>query len=116
MRKSRAIRLSLVGAVSAAALAAGCGSGAASRTATWETCVDGKQTVVDQKNCDDDQRQTHPAGYVPFYRSYYFPSRLGVPSLGTRLAEGSFSRPSGVVSRPSVVRGGFGASTSSGVS
>lgn len=123
MKKSRAIDLSLVCAVAAAAMAAGCGSPkpatSATATGSWEACVDNNQTVVDRQKCDEETRTPHAAGYVPFYRYYYYPSTGMSPVLGSRLTGGSFTRPTGgvsgggangAVSSPNVVRGGFGAS------
>ncbi len=106
MRKSRFVKLSLVHVISAAALAAGCGDSGATH---MQTCVDNNKTIVATERCDEEQRQNHGAGYVPFYHWYYYPRSYGQPMIGNRAPEsGTFSRPSTSVARPNVVRGGFG--------
>ncbi len=127
MKKSAAVDLSLVCAVAAAALAAGCGSRPTTNTKApgasggWESCVDQNQKVVDSQNCVDESRRPHGAGYVPFYRYYYYPSRELVPPIGSPATGGSFTRlaPGGSAGNAnsggatsSVTRGGFGSSAS----
>ncbi len=109
MRKSGVVRLSLVHAISIAALAAGCGDPEPTHV---QTCVDNNKVVVAEQRCDEEDKRPRTAGYVPFYRWYYYPHSYGQPIVGGRAPEvGSFSRPSmpsAHVARPSVVRGGFG--------
>lgn len=108
MRKSRSIVLGLVRAVSAAAIAGGCGSHQAAQT--WQTCVDRANTIVDERQCENDQRQAvgHP-GYVPFYHYYYYRS-FTEPLIGRSAPSGgSLTRPSGSIAHASgTTRGGFG--------
>jgi len=105
--------LGLVQAVSAAAIAGGCGSSQSHQT--WQTCVDRANTIVDDRKCENDQRQAAgPAGYMPFYRYYYYRS-ISEPIIGHFApAGGGFTRPSGAVSHPSsTTRGGFGSTAAS---
>ncbi len=123
MKKSRAVPLSLVTSMAAAAMAAGCGSRAAQQG--WQTCVDrDRNTVVDQQYCNSDWNSPHPTGYVPHFFWYYYPRSYYwmAPRLGTPIPPGGSwgSRPfastpmggSGAAVR-GVARGGFG-STAAG--
>lgn len=124
MKKSREIRLTLLHALAASAIAAGCGS-RQQEPAGWQACVDANGTVADDRRCQDEPGATHPVGYVPLYRWYYYRPYGGdlffnVPSIGQRVpAGGSYSlSPFGGVAHSgrvsgSVSRGGFG-STASG--
>ena len=114
MRKSRSIALGLVQAVSAAALAGGCGS----RQQTWQACVDHANRIVEDQRCEDEQRQ---AQYYPqhphFYHYYYYRSSYA-PAIGLIApAGGDLTRPSGSISHASstssVTRGGFGSTAAS---
>jgi hypothetical protein len=123
MKKSRAVPLSLVSSLAAAAMAAGCGSHAQG----WQTCVDrGSNVAVDRKYCDDEWGQTRPVGYVPHYHWYYYPRgyygygpAIGSPvplggTYGTApIASVPMSRSGSAGSHSSSVRGGFG-STAAG--
>jgi hypothetical protein len=91
VKRTNRIVLSLVPVLSAAALAAGCGSrGQQASGQGWQTCVDSSSRVADEQACTDEQRASHPAGYVPSYRWYYYPYGghpyplgYGVPLGGT---------------------------------
>jgi hypothetical protein len=123
LKKSRAVPLSLVATLAAAAMASGCGS--RNQQPGWQTCVDrDRNTVVDRQYCDDDWGTTHPTGYVPHYHWYYFPRtyywdapRVGMPvPAGGSYGSAPFERvPMGGSGAAvhSVVRGGFG-STAAG--
>lgn len=118
MKRSRAVPLSLVSTLAAAAVAAGCGS--RSTQQGWQTCVDrDRNTVVDRQYCDGDWDTPHPAGYVPHYYWYYYPRsyywdapRVGMPvpiggSYGSRPFASTPMGGTGATMH-SVVRGGFG--------
>jgi hypothetical protein len=118
MKKSAAIRVPLVSALAAAALAAGCGS--SSQAQGWQTCVDrAAGTAVAQQYCDDEARRPSAPGYTPHYFWYYYPHSYywNAPTIGSRVpVGGSYSaRPfaSTPMARTGVVRGGFG-STAAG--
>ena len=119
MKKSRAVPISLVSTLAAAALAAGCG---ASRQQGWQTCVDRtNQTAVDRRNCDDDWGAPRRVGYMPHYYWYYYPHGYywNAPGIGMPVPMGGSSSASPLRSTPmartggSAVRGGFG-STAAG--
>ena len=117
MKRSREIRLTLLHALAASAIAAGCGS--RQEPAGWQACVDQTNTVADDRRCDDEQRTSHPAGYQPMYRWYYYRPYGGsfydVPAIGQSVPPGgefsarpfSGSPHSGPVTS-GVSRGGFG--------
>jgi len=120
MKKSRAVPISLVSTLAAAAMAAGCGS--YGRRQGWQTCVDRvSNTAVDRRYCDDEWSQSRPGSYVPHYHWYYYPRGYywNEPVIGMPVpAGGSYGRaPLGSVpiAHASVpaVRGGFG-STAAG--
>jgi hypothetical protein len=113
LKKSSSVSISLVSTVAAAAMAAGCGPW--SGQPGWQTCVDRvSDTAVDQRYCDDESSQPHPAGYVPHYHWYYYPRGYywNQPSIGTHVPfGGSYGRTpiaSVPVAHGSVTRGGFG--------
>ena len=120
MKKSRAVPISLLSTLAAAALAAGCGS-----RQGWQTCVDRNSggTVVDDRYCNDERRFSHPSGYVPHYHWYYYPRGYysDAPGIGSRVPPGGSYSLTPHVSAPmarssassSVVRGGFGSSSRS---
>src|SRR5512140_3444071 len=122
MKKSREIRLTLLHALAASALAAGCGS-RSQEAQGWQACVDQTGVVADDRRCADEQRTAHPAGYTPYYHWYYYrPSGSGymtVPGIGQRVPPGgeisatpfSGSAHSGPVTS-GVSRGGFGTTAS----
>jgi hypothetical protein len=112
VKKSRAVSISLVSTLAAAALASGCGS-----RQGWQTCVDrASDTAVDRQHCDDEGRNAHPYGYVPYYHWYYFPRGYywDAPGIGMRVPPGGSYSTTPYASAPmartggSVVRGGFG--------
>ncbi len=122
MKKSRAVSISLVSSLAAAAMAAGCGS----RTQGWQTCVDRvNDTVSDRRYCDDEARRPRGVGYVPYYHWYYYPHGYywNAPIIGSRVPVGGSygSAPlssvpmarSGSIGSHGTVRGGFG-STAAG--
>jgi hypothetical protein len=120
MRKSRAVPISLISSLAAAAIAAGCGSWG--RREGWQTCVDrNSETAVDRQYCDDDWGQPRPYGYVPRYHWYYYPRGYywNGPSIGMRVPAGGSYSGAPIASAPmarsgaSAVRGGFG-STAAG--
>jgi hypothetical protein len=65
--------------LSAAAIAAGCGSRGTSSavssgsSAGWQTCVDNNNLIADEKACENERRTSHSSGYVPMYHWYYYP-------------------------------------------
>lgn len=70
MKRSSHVSLSLVPFLSACAIAAGCGSRGGG--AAWQTCVDQQNRVVDERQCQQEQR-THVGAYPWFYHWYYYP-------------------------------------------
>ena len=124
MKRSRAVPLSLVSTLAAAAMAAGCGSKNV-QSQGWQTCVDrDKNTVVDRQYCDDDWGTPHATGYVPHFFWYYYPRsyywdapRNGMPiPVGGSYGSTPFSTaPMGGTGAAvhSVARSGFG-STAAG--
>jgi len=121
VRRSRAVPISLVSTLAAAAIAAGCGASRAQREG-WQTCVDRtSQTAVDRRNCDDDWGRPRSVGYVPHYYWYYYPRGYywGAPGIGMRVPVGGSYGAAPFGSTPmarsgaSAVRGGFG-STAAG--
>jgi len=120
MKKSRAVRVPLVSALAAAALAAGCGSSPPPQQG-WQTCVDRPSgTAVEQQYCDQEGTRLGTPGYVPHYFWYYYPRAhysYG-PVIGSRVPEGGSYSATPFASTPmsrtgAVVRGGLG-STASG--
>ena|SRR5438270_191358 len=121
LKKSRAVPLSLVSTLAAAAIAAGCGS--FGRREGWQTCVDrNTNTTVDRQNCDGDWTDSPPRfGYVPHYYWYYYPRGYywNAPGIGMPVPYGGSYNRTPSVSAPmarsgaSAVRGGFG-STAAG--
>ncbi|HYM23210.1 MAG TPA: hypothetical protein VEU08_08380 [Vicinamibacterales bacterium] len=120
MKKSRAVPLSLVSTLAAAAIASGCGS--FGRRQGWQTCVDRTTDYsVDQQNCENERRYAHPYGYVPHYYWYYYPRGYywGAPGIGMRVPVGGTYMTSPHMTAPmahtgvSAVRGGFGSSATS---
>jgi hypothetical protein len=110
MKRSSIVTLGLIPAIAAAAMLGGCGSPQAERD--WENCTDQNNKVVNDRLCDDEQRQIHPVGYRPFYHWYYTrgynPLAEGIGAYG-----GGFSRPSNISpvrpsAAPHISRGGFG--------
>ena len=121
VRRSRAVPISLVSTLAAAAVAAGCGASRAQQQG-WQTCVDrASETAVDRRYCDDDWSQQRPVGYVPHYHWYYYPRGYywDAPGIGMRVPLGGSYGASPIGSTPmartgaSAVRGGFG-STAAG--
>ena len=125
MKRSERVVLRLLPVLSVAAIASGCGSrGQTSQPTTgWQTCVDRNDRVVDDNACVEDRRATHPFGYIPMYRWYYYPygsSRYpvgyGIPSGGRYIAEpyAGLGGGSPVASPAGAVRyGGFGSTGAS---
>ena len=121
MKKSRAVPLSLVSTLAAAAIASGCGS--FGRRQGWQTCIDRETNVaVDRRYCDDESdRQQRPSSYVPHYSWYYYPRGYyrDAPGIGMRVPFGGTYSRTPTLSAPmarsgaSAVRGGFG-STAAG--
>lgn len=129
MKQSTRIVLRLMPIISAAALAAGCGSRRDAPEAGWQTCVDSIGRVADEQACVDERRTSHGVGYVPMYLWYYYPFGgrtypvgYGVPLGGSYSAEPfrgiptrSIGAPTTGASAPragSVTRGGFGGTAS----
>ncbi len=121
VRSSRAVPISLVSTLAAAAIAAGCGSSRAQQQG-WQTGVErAPETAVDRRYCDDDWGQARPAGYVPHYYWYYYPRGYywDAPGIGMRVPGGGSYGAAPLGSMPmartggSAVRGGFG-STAAG--
>ena len=120
LKKCRAVPLSLVSMLAAAAIASGCGS--FGRREGWQTCVDpNTDTAVSPEHCDSQQRYGYASGYVPHYRWYYFPRGYywDAPGIGMRVPPGGTYSSTPHASAPmarsglSAVRGGFG-STAAG--
>jgi len=120
VKKSRAVPLSLVSTLAAAAIASGCGS--FGRRQGWQTCIDrGTNVAVDRSYCDREWDEPRPSSYISHYSWYYYPRGyywdgpgigMHVPLGGTYTRAPGYSAPmarSGV----SAVRGGFG-STAAG--
>jgi hypothetical protein len=114
--------LRITTAVSAALLAAGCGTKsnpnngwtAAENTAV---CTDQQGKRVDDRNCDT--RTAYAGG--PHYGWYYLGRGGYVPGIGGYARGGSYAAPAGShftragVSAASIARGGFGSSAHSAV-
>lgn len=123
MKRSPHVGLALVPVVAASAIAAGCGS-RSQEAQGWQACVDRNNRVADERQCDEEQRLSHPVGYVPLYHWYYYRPYGGgytsVPAIGQPVPPGgqvSTTRFSGAsrsgTAATGVTRGGFG-STASG--
>ena len=92
---------------------AGCGGS----NLTARRCVDGSAAIVDDRDCDDEDRQGPvSAGGVYPYR-WYYGGPSGYMPVGQQVGGGSFDRPAGEssFSQPTsgtTVRGVFGGSAS----
>ena len=115
MEKSRAVSLSLVSTLAAAAIASGYGSFA--QRQGWQTCIDRNTDVaVDRSYCDQDWSQPQPSYSTRHYGWYYYPRGYyrDAPGIGMHVPlGGSYSetpRASAPMARSgaSAVRGGFG--------
>ena len=93
-RQSRRVPLVWLPVLSAAAIAAGCGSrGAAPNSASgstggWQTCVDNNNLVADEKNCENERRTSHGPGFVPLYHWYYYPFGGRIYPVGYGIPQG----------------------------
>jgi hypothetical protein len=116
MRKSRSVRIGLLGSIAASCIAlSGCTKSQQSAESWDPVCVDKNNVVSNSKTCEDEQKakSTNP-GYVPMHSWYYMHSRPGITGyypIGSAVSGGTFSRPamSGSSSHSSTTRGGFGA-------
>ena len=111
MKKSSAVGVRIVSAVSSLALALGCGT----RTPTHQkACGDDRGLAVEAEKCDEEeskseQARRHGHPYAPLYHWYYGGyGRSYAP--GTALNGFSRDIPTGKVRIAEPVRGGFGGS------
>jgi hypothetical protein len=111
VKKSAAVGVKIVSAVSSLALTLGCGT----RPTHQKVCGDNQSFAIEPEKCVEEERKqeearrgAHP--YVPLYRWHYGPYGKSYPP-GSRLTEFSRDVPSGHgvrIAEP--VRGGFGSS------
>lgn len=118
MKRSASVTHSVLSAVAAMALSAGCGS----PYRYQQVCADANGNVVDQQRCQDESQRWNQyvhihhngLGYLPLYHWYY-------PPYGARYAVGSRLAPNTPTAVPAssggrvayaspTVRGGFGES------
>lgn len=69
-KQSSRVPLVLLPILSAAAIAAGCGS---QKTQGWQTCVDTDNRIADEQSCQNEQRRATGTGFVPMYHWYFYP-------------------------------------------
>jgi len=112
MKKSR--QIDLIGLLSAAALGA---VGCSDRNTIPQRCVDEKQVVVADVECDKAEERRRSSGGAFFYpyRWYYGGQGFGI---GQRAVGGNFQAPAGLrpVRAGASSRWGFGSSSRSGIS
>jgi hypothetical protein len=120
MRKSRSVRIGLLGGIAASCVAFGGCTRSQQPADSWDqVCVDNNSTVANSQQCEDEQkaRMNNP-GYVPMHHWYYLHSGLGVPGyypVGSRVSGGTLSPPAASQTggsgshRSTVIRSGFGA-------
>ena len=105
MKRSKTAPVTLLSAVAAMALAAGCG-----RPTHQQVCGDADGVVVDPQRCEEESRRTGGVGYLPLYAWFYGPYGRVYPP-GSRLTDATRVRPSGNgVKVAAPTRGGFGSS------
>jgi hypothetical protein len=124
MKKSRAVRISLVSSLAGAALSAGCGTAGALRRPGWQACVDRTQDiVVEARYCAEETNQPATADLARPYAWYYYPWTYywEGPAIGAPVPRGgSYSmRPLAAVPTSGtgvVERGGLGSTAAGHVS
>jgi hypothetical protein len=125
MKKSRAVRISLVSSLAGAALSAGCGTaGALRKPPGWQACVDRAQDiVVEARYCVEEMNQSATLDLARPYAWYYYPwtDYWEGPAIGGPVPPGGSYSLRPVASVPTtgsgvVVRGGLGSTAAGHVS
>jgi hypothetical protein len=124
MKKSRAVRISLVSSLAGAALSAGCGTaGALRKPPGWQACVDRTQDiVVEARYCTEEMNQSATLDLARPYAWYYYPwNDSEGPAIGGPVPPGGSYSMRPLASVPTagsgvVVRGGLGSTAGGHVS